>query len=162
LVHTEYSTACSLLSAIPHKSSLNLCTVYFLVNLFTSSRVFVLILQCRFGDAGSPLGCAAQARFGAEPNEHGTWYFGRDGWCDGQDVRPHVWDVTSAVLGGPVLKQGSTTRSSQSSSSSPGREGHSAAIAIVEYRGFFHTSEPPPADGGGEILLSSNIVFYSA
>ena len=23
---------------------------------------------------------------GSEPNEHGTWQYGRGGWCDGQEV----------------------------------------------------------------------------
>ena len=38
----------------------------------------------RFMQAGTPFGCANKTRLGAVPNEHGTWYFGRNGWCDGQ------------------------------------------------------------------------------
>ena len=30
----------------------------------------------------------AQVREGIVPNEHGTWQYGRNGWCDGQQVRP--------------------------------------------------------------------------
>ena len=30
---------------------------------------------------------AAQVREGIVPNEHGTWQYGRNGWCDGQQVR---------------------------------------------------------------------------
>ena len=31
------------------------------------------------------------------PNEHGTWLYGRGGWCDGDAVAPHVFDVTSQL-----------------------------------------------------------------
>lgn len=48
----------------------------------------------RFMQAGTPFGCANKTARGAVPNEHGTWYFGRNGWCDGQDVKPIVIDVT--------------------------------------------------------------------
>lgn len=27
-----------------------------------------------------------QVLAGSEPNEHGTWQYGRGGWCDGQEV----------------------------------------------------------------------------
>lgn len=33
-----------------------------------------------FDIAGTPLGCTLQVINGAEPNEHGTWVYGRDGW----------------------------------------------------------------------------------
>ncbi len=39
--------------------------------------------------------------YGVEPNEHGTWLYGRDGWCDGQDVKQWVIDVTSQVSDSP-------------------------------------------------------------
>jgi len=52
----------------------------------------------RFMLAGSPLGCTLQVPLGSLPNEHGTWYYGRNGWCDGQDVKPLVWDITDALL----------------------------------------------------------------
>ncbi len=35
-----------------------------------------------------------QVPFGVEPNEHGTWYYGRDGWCDGQVC----FNISLAVL----------------------------------------------------------------
>jgi len=35
---------------------------------------------------------------GVEPNAYGGWWMGRNGWCNGQDVKPWVIDVTSAVL----------------------------------------------------------------
>lgn len=39
-----------------------------------------------FEAAGSRWGCTAEVLRGAVPNEHGTWQFGRGGWCDGQQV----------------------------------------------------------------------------
>lgn len=38
----------------------------------------------RFMLAGSKFGCTRQVPQGAMPNEHGTWYYGRNGWCDGR------------------------------------------------------------------------------
>lgn len=35
------------------------------------------------------------------PNEHGTWQYGRNGWCDGQKVKPWVVDVTKDLIPGP-------------------------------------------------------------
>jgi hypothetical protein len=51
----------------------------------------------RFMQAGTPYGCANKTIRGAVPNEHGTWYLGRNGWCDGLDVKPLVWDVTKGI-----------------------------------------------------------------
>ncbi len=42
-------------------------------------------------------GCANRVGEGVVPNQDGTWYFGRGGWCPGFDVRPVVWDVTSEL-----------------------------------------------------------------
>ncbi len=47
--------------------------------------------------AGSPLGCAMRVSEGAVPNEHGTWLYGRAGWCDGLQVDPWRTDITSQV-----------------------------------------------------------------
>ena len=33
---------------------------------------------------------ALQVFEGSEPNEHGTWQYGRGGWCDGQEVKQHL------------------------------------------------------------------------
>ena len=46
--------------------------------------------------AGTAYGCQDQAVEGSEPNEHGTNYYGRDGWCDGAPVTPHYIDVTDS------------------------------------------------------------------
>lgn len=35
---------------------------------------------------GTQWGCTLAVPYGSEPNEHGTWFYGRNGWCDGQHV----------------------------------------------------------------------------
>ena len=50
-----------------------------------------------FFHAGTMWGCVEEVRNGVEPNEHGTWNYGRDGWCDGSPVDAHVFDVTASV-----------------------------------------------------------------
>eukprot|EP00276_Gloeochaete_wittrockiana_P016245 CAMPEP_0184347088 /NCGR_PEP_ID=MMETSP1089-20130417/15244_1 /TAXON_ID=38269 ORGANISM="Gloeochaete wittrockiana, Strain SAG46.84" /NCGR_SAMPLE_ID=MMETSP1089 /ASSEMBLY_ACC=CAM_ASM_000445 /LENGTH=381 /DNA_ID=CAMNT_0026678013 /DNA_START=25 /DNA_END=1166 /DNA_ORIENTATION=- len=50
-----------------------------------------------FLNAGTPEGCADRVLQGVEPNEYGTWLYGRDGWCDGQEVKPLEWDITSSI-----------------------------------------------------------------
>lgn len=44
--------------------------------------------------------CANRVTEGVVPNQHGTWYYGRGGWCPGWDVAPHVLDVTDEVTKG--------------------------------------------------------------
>ena len=51
----------------------------------------------RFMEAGTNYGCANKIVDGATPNEHGTWYFGRNGWCNGMDVVPLQWDITQSI-----------------------------------------------------------------
>ena len=34
---------------------------------------------------------------GTIPNQYGTWGYGRAGWCPGQDVTPHIVDITNQV-----------------------------------------------------------------
>jgi hypothetical protein len=45
-------------------------------------------------------GCAMQVPDGALPNQFGTWYLGRGGWCPGMEVDPFVADVTDAIVPG--------------------------------------------------------------
>ncbi|KAG9345206.1 hypothetical protein JZ751_009751 [Albula glossodonta] len=49
--------------------------------------------------SGSALGCAARVVEGAVPNEHGTWLYGRGGWCDGLQVNPWIIDISSQLPG---------------------------------------------------------------
>ena len=51
----------------------------------------------RYMQAGTAFGCANKIVKGATPNEHGTWYFGRNGWCNGMDVAPLRWDITKDI-----------------------------------------------------------------
>jgi hypothetical protein len=53
-----------------------------------------------FPEAQSPDACARRVGEGVVPNQHGTWYYGRGGWCPGFDVAPWVQDVTSLVTAG--------------------------------------------------------------
>ncbi|KAJ8415938.1 hypothetical protein AAFF_G00404950 [Aldrovandia affinis] len=63
---------------------------HFLINgVFDNSRIF--------DSAGSALGCAARVGEGAVPNEHGTWLYGRGGWCDGLQVNPWRIDISSQL-----------------------------------------------------------------
>lgn len=53
------------------------------------------------GPLGTALGCAMRVKEGAVPNEHGTWLYGRGGWCDGLQVNPWRVDVTKQVGSSP-------------------------------------------------------------
>ncbi|MCE9578816.1 MAG: hypothetical protein K8W52_37170 [Deltaproteobacteria bacterium] len=53
-----------------------------------------------FPDAGTEAGCMANVDHGMTPNQSGTWWYGRGGWCPGQQVAPVVFDITSEVTKG--------------------------------------------------------------
>jgi hypothetical protein len=82
--------------------------------------------------AGTNAGCVPELANGMTPNQAGTWWFGRGGWCPGRQVDPFVVDVTGEVTLG--------------------------ANATVSYRGLFNGNDPP--DGAGNIDLVSYIVVY--
>jgi hypothetical protein len=48
-------------------------------------------------------GCMKQIDRGVVPNQSGTWWLGRNGWCPGAQVDPWTQDFTAAA------KPGSTT-----------------------------------------------------
>jgi len=50
--------------------------------------------------AGVADGCAKQSSAGVVPNQFGTWFLGRGGWCPGLDVAPFVVDVTDQIMKG--------------------------------------------------------------
>lgn len=55
-----------------------------------------IVTSCFRFSSGTQWGCADKVREGSVPNEHGTWMFGRMGWCDGQEVRnPQLCEVGS-------------------------------------------------------------------
>lgn len=80
---------------------------------------------------GNSLGCAAQIDDGVVPNQWGTWWFGRGGWCPGNMVTPLRADVTALAADGEVT---------------------------VSYRGLLNGAEPP--DGAGDIVMSSQLVVW--
>ncbi len=85
-----------------------------------------------FDSVGSATGCVDQVENQMTPNQHGTWWYGRGGWCPGQVVLPYDVDVTAEV----------------------GADGS----ASVGYRGLLNNDEPP--DGAGDILLNAWLVVY--
>ena len=60
----------------------------------------------------------------------------RNGWCDGQDVRPWVADVTAAVR--------------------PAGQANSVA-----YRGLYRGGAPHPRQGAGFIMMQSSLVLVA-
>jgi hypothetical protein len=87
-----------------------------------------------FVEAGTELGCSRHVMQGVEPNEYGTWLYGRDGWCDGLQVPPYVVDVTS-----------------QLSSLQPNS---------VVYYGWYKGATPNPSVGGAYMVLATYVSFY--
>ncbi len=51
-----------------------------------------------FAIAGSDRGCEGQVASGTVPNQYGTWWYGRSGWCPGRQVDMHRQDVTSMMV----------------------------------------------------------------
>jgi hypothetical protein len=69
---------------------------------------------------------------GTVPNQWGTWWFGRGGWCPGRHVTPFVWDVTAEAPAGQTT--------------------------TFSYAGLFGDVTPP--DGSGDIALWSWVVVH--
>ncbi|KAM3872992.1 uncharacterized protein ACN63O_001979 [Diretmus argenteus] len=102
---------------------------HFLINsVFNNTRTF--------DSAGTPLGCTMLVKEGAVPNEHGTWLYGRGGWCDGLQVDPWRVDIT---------KQLNMTANESNS---------------VVYFGTYDGRDPDPTQEPGSIIMSSFLVFY--
>ncbi|KAJ7985419.1 hypothetical protein DPEC_G00351850 [Dallia pectoralis] len=102
---------------------------HFLINgTFNNTRVF--------DSAGSALGCAMRVGEGAVPNEHGTWLYGRGGWCDGLQVDPWRVDITRQV----------------------DMSGIEANTLL--YFGLFNGQDPNPSQEPGYIVMFSYLVFY--
>ena len=88
----------------------------------------------QFPDAGSEDKCMPEMANGMVPNQGGTWWFGRGGWCPGQAVTPWVEDITAAVTPGET--------------------------ANLSYRGLRNGNDP--LDDSGDINLTSYLVVYRA
>ncbi len=83
-------------------------------------------------EAGTETKCVDHVDSGMVPNQSGTWWYGRGGWCPGQQVDPWVVDVTAEVT--------------------PGQS------ATIEYQGLYMGS--PPTDSSGNIDMVSYLVVY--
>jgi hypothetical protein len=83
---------------------------------------------------GDQLGCAKQIDKGVVPNQWGTWWYGRGGWCPGQQVEPFRNDVTAIAPAGTT--------------------------ATVRYDAYLGADIP--SAGAGNINLTSYIVEYVA
>ena len=81
---------------------------------------------------GNSEGCVEQIGMGTVPNQSGTWWFGRGGWCPGKQVDPWVEDVTAAAAPGTTVSVG--------------------------YRGSLGGQTPP--DNAGTIHMVSYLVVY--
>ncbi|MEZ4443575.1 MAG: peptide-N-glycosidase F-related protein [Polyangiaceae bacterium] len=81
---------------------------------------------------GQQQGCIAEVDHGMVPNQGGTWWYGRGGWCPGQQVEPWVVDVTADVTPG--------------------------ATATISYQGLFNGGAIP--DDSGNIVMNSYLVIY--
>ncbi len=53
-----------------------------------------------FPGAGTTFGCMDQVDEGTVPNQYGTWWYGRGGWCPGKEVPIVMIDVTGQVTPG--------------------------------------------------------------
>ncbi|KAM7421496.1 hypothetical protein PAMA_015575 [Pampus argenteus] len=102
---------------------------HFLINgAYNNTRIF--------DSAGTALGCTTQVKQGAVPNEHGTWLYGRGGWCDGLQINPWRIDITKQLDSSRVESN------------------------TVVYFGLFDGRDPDPSQQPGYIIMSSFLVFY--
>ena len=85
-----------------------------------------------FPMAGTQSKCMDNIGNGMSPNQGGTWWFGRGGWCPGMQVQPWMQDVTAQAKAGSAVK--------------------------VSYAGKLGGKTPP--DGEGNIHLTSYLVVY--
>ncbi|OQV13123.1 hypothetical protein BV898_12663 [Hypsibius exemplaris] len=88
-----------------------------------------------FTNAGTAQGCAHRVKFGVEPNQHGTWLYGRNGWCPGENILPWVVDITDQIQ-------------------LDGQENH------IRYYGQFNNSDPNPTSNPGNIIISAYMVYW--
>ena len=89
-----------------------------------------------FPMAQTTTGCVADTAQMMTPNQGGTWWFGRGGWCPGAPVIPWVTDVTKDAPAGQTV--------------------------TVSYQATLAGQTPPAADAGGtgNIDLVSYLVVY--
>jgi hypothetical protein len=86
-------------------------------------------------EAGQTYGCMDRTGEGVVPNQYGTWWYGRGGWCPGYQVDPWVVDIT-----GDVTLDGENT---------------------ISYRGLFEGEDYVPEASGGSSGFAANIYMDS-
>ena len=89
-------------------------------------------IERSFPETGDEYNCMKEVVNGTVPNQYGTWWYGRSGWCPGREVKVVRHDVTSfAQLG---------------------RENE------FRYEGLYH-GEPYPSGGAGFLLTAAVVVY---
>lgn len=83
-------------------------------------------------NAGTETGCMEMAGQGVVPNQYGTWWYGRSGWCPGWQVPVERIDVTDQVTPG--------------------------GTATISYQGF--RSGQPYSGSGANIVMTSWLTVY--
>ena len=85
-----------------------------------------------FPQAGAELDCMHKVDSGTVPNQYGTWWYGRSGWCPGRQVDMDRQDITAAVRAGQENE--------------------------FRYEGLYK-GEPYPVSGAA-IIMTSAVVIY--
>lgn len=83
-------------------------------------------------NAGTETGCMDMVDQGVIPNQYGTWWYGRSGWCPGWQVPVTTIDVTDQVTPG--------------------------STATISYEGY--RDGQPYETGGANIVMTSWVVFH--
>jgi len=89
-------------------------------------------IERSFPETADEYNCMKEVKNGTVPNQFGTWWYGRSGWCPGREVQAVRHDVTSLAQ--------------------LGRENE------FRYEGLFH-GEPYPAAGAGFLLTAAVVVY---
>jgi len=84
--------------------------------------------------AGNKDGCMKAIAKGVVPNQWGTWWLGRGGWCPGQQVPPYEVDLTKVAPAGKA--------------------------ATISYSGQFNGGSPPTESKPGTITMKSYLVIH--
>ncbi len=70
----------------------------------------------------------------AFPNEHGTWTYGRNGWCNGQKVSPWVQPLNLIAFPETIF---------------------------IEYNGYFRGQTPNPKQSPGNMIVQTFLTLYN-
>jgi len=79
-----------------------------LENVFTVGEVEEV--RITYPKAGTEQGCENDVGNGTVPNQYGTWWFGRQGWCPGKQVEVERHDITDWVTPGEPVDIGYDVR----------------------------------------------------